>query len=603
MNAPTILARRRGRRGAVPAPRSSPERPENASQSPLAERVDPGLLACLVAWFACLLAFAPSRDNPPPGWTASLVRAPIAPDHHHHHRALQAPASTVPRPGPFTDGFVPTFHIRLAPDARRSLQTHPRRFVTAQLSDELHDWPRIALRLKGATGSFRPIGDLPSFTADFARLDPEIRFHGITRLHLNNSVEDPSRLHEKVASLVFAQAGLPMPRVAHARVDLDGRDLGLYVLKEGLTEGFLHDRFPGVTGVLLEPAPGSDVDGTLNLQAGHPAVTPAVRLAEACRVTDPAQRRERLARFLDLPRFLDFMALEVLLGHRDGYTMARNNYRLHWDAGTERATFLPHGLDQLLGNPDLPWLPHAAGLVARAVLEIPEYRAAYRSRLVALHREWLLEGRLEQLYAAQAGPLEPALTRAERTRLRSEWSGIRDRIRARSLSLQRQWATPESPLLDPVSDPMPLTDWTPSSTGEGGVGGLAVESAPDGRPALRLDSQPGRPVHWTKSLRLTAGRYRFEGLALVRGLVPLPYGRHHGAGLRIAGATRESAATTPEGEWHPLRTEFVVPPEAPTVQLLCEWRAREGQVWFDLASLHLRRLNEPSPGRPPQPME
>ncbi len=91
-----------------------------------------------------------------------------------------------------------------------------------------------------------------------------------------------------------------------------------------------------------------------------------------------------------MDHFVAFMAMEVMLGHRDGYCLARNNYRVYHDLDSGKMVFFPHGMDQLFGNPDAPWQPHMAGLVAKAVMETTEgnrrYRASFASLLTNIFR-------------------------------------------------------------------------------------------------------------------------------------------------------------------------------------------------------------------------
>jgi hypothetical protein len=46
--------------------------------------------------------------------------------------------------------------------------------------------------------------------------------------------------------------------------------------------------------------------------------------------------------------------------------------------------FIPHGLDQMFWKPEGPLLPGFQGMVARSVLQIPEYRARYFQKVKEL---------------------------------------------------------------------------------------------------------------------------------------------------------------------------------------------------------------------------
>src|SRR5208283_5320613 len=103
----------------------------------------------------------------------------------------------------------------------------------------------------------------------------------------------------------------------------------------------------------------------------------------------------------DVRRFVAFMAMEVMLCHRDGYCLARNNFRVYHDLDTGKMVFFPNDMDQLLGKADFPCRPSMAGLVAQAVLGTPEgkarYEAAFHCLFTNLFKTNVLVERVEQL--------------------------------------------------------------------------------------------------------------------------------------------------------------------------------------------------------------
>lgn len=75
-----------------------------------------------------------------------------------------------------------------------------------------------------------------------------------------------------------------------------------------------------------------------------------------------------------------FMAVEVIVAHWDGYSLNRNNFRIFHDRGTDRMVFLPQGLDQTFQRKEIAAMPAMKGLVAKAVLEVPEFAQRFRAR-------------------------------------------------------------------------------------------------------------------------------------------------------------------------------------------------------------------------------
>src|SRR5258705_74359 len=111
----------------------------------------------------------------------------------------------------FVDGAVWRIRLEIRSEDLRSLRNHPREYVHATLGDATNILTDIALRLKGSS-SFRTVDDKPSFTVDCGRFKAGQRFHGLSKIHLNNSIEDPSYLNEKLGSELFCAEGVPTPR-------------------------------------------------------------------------------------------------------------------------------------------------------------------------------------------------------------------------------------------------------------------------------------------------------------------------------------------------------------------------------------------------------
>lgn len=355
------------------------------------------------------------------------------------------PGTASPEGAKFLPEALLPIALEIEPTAIELLRSHPREAVRATLQSG-HDVPvPVSLRLKGSTGSFRTIDDKPSWTITFTADHPDQRLHGLRRIYLNNAVEDPTYLHEQLGSEIFRAQSIPAPRVGHARVRLNGKPLGIYVLKEGFTVDFLARHFARSDGILCDNDEGSDVDQPL-----HRNLPPGIRssvadqthlasdLAEAAKEPDLQRRWERFQAVLDLDRFLTFTVLEVMLGHRDGYGLARNNFRLYRDPGAGRWTFLPDGMDQLFGLASFPWKPHMSGLVAAALLETPDGRRAYASRFVErmddVFRNPAPSQRVERLAAA----LRPHLSWTERIAFDREVRGLQERMILREQDLRKQ---------------------------------------------------------------------------------------------------------------------------------------------------------------------
>ena len=63
----------------------------------------------------------------------------------------------------------------------------------------------------------------------------------------------------------------------------------------------------------------------------------------------------------------------------DGYDFGKNNYRIYHDPKKDKITFLPSGMDQMMGDTNWPILMNFGGRIARKVIDTPEcWRGDYQ---------------------------------------------------------------------------------------------------------------------------------------------------------------------------------------------------------------------------------
>ena len=493
----------------------------------------------------------------------------------------------------FTNGMIPRLRVELSPEAAARLRDKPRDYVPATVNEGDTVYRQVGVHLKGSTGSFRALDDKPSLTLDFARFQEGQRFHGLRKIHLNNSVEDPGYVNEIIGGEMFRANGVPTPRATRALVAINGQNRGLYVLKEGFTEDFLSCHFKRISRELYEPENGHDVDQKLkrNSVFGSETVPGALKgLADAAQETDVALRWQRLETVLDLGQFLKFMSLEIMLGHRDGYCLARNNFRVYHDLDSGKMIFFPHGMDQLFGSADLPWQPALGGLVANAVMSTAEgnqrYVECFRSLFAGAFKVETLTNRVDQLVQE----LRPHLDASQWRGIQEAAREVKDRIVQRQRSLILQLNQPPLVLMEFVSGIARLENWRVAEVPAKG----RMNDVDDlrGSRALHIATSSETVASWRATALLPPGRYRFEGRVRIASVEPLAYGVHHGASLRIRGGERRAASFIGDSEWRLLTEEFQVAQSVEEVEFICELRARAGEAWFDLSSLQVRRTGD-----------
>lgn len=496
----------------------------------------------------------------------------------------------------FEQGRIPQLRIQLSDSQAQRLREDARRYVQATLLENGDTtYAQVALKLKGAAGSFRELDDRPAFTLNMDRHRKNQRFHDLEKFHLNNSVQDESYLCELLCARLCQAAGLPTPRVTHARVWLNERDLGLYVLKEGFDKRFLQRHFRDASGNLYDGGFLRDVDAELEKDGGDGPddFSDLHALVEACRESDPETRWRRVAEKLDVDPFLTFMAIERLTCHWDGYTCNRNNYRLYFDPASGRAHFFPHGMDQMFGDPGFPVFEHSEPIVAAAVLQNPEWRAAYRARVDQL-LPLFAPAKLHATVDAAVERLKPVLVelgpdaraqQAERVR------ELKERLSARAgqIAEQRNRREPE-PLLFGEQGLVELADWYPAKESDD----AQVEAEErDGRVELVIRAGAGERcvASWRRKVLLAQGEYRLEARVRTRSVDPLVDEQGTGAGVRISGGRRENKVVD-SADWRTVSYDFQVSEPSRQVELVAELRARTGEARF-VSPLVLKRRSLP----------
>ncbi len=217
----------------------------------------------------------------------------------------------------------------------------------------------VGLRYAGNASYMASAGGLKrSFVVDLDRAD-HAEFHGLHAMQLQSGALDPTKAREALAFALFREAGVPAPRTVLAEVTLTvpGEHpkayLGLYTLVEPVDRAFLKDRFHTDKGLLVRPQGlrGLDFlgdDWTRYRGPYRPLAEPtsdeAKRLIEFVRLVqrgDDEQFRKEIASYLDVDKFLRFMAVQALIANADGFFTLAYNYSLFLDPKSNRFVFIP----------------------------------------------------------------------------------------------------------------------------------------------------------------------------------------------------------------------------------------------------------------------
>ncbi len=417
----------------------------------------------------------------------------------------------------------------------------PRAYVPATITEGSNTYFNVGVHLKGGERSGQTLNRRPSLSLRFDREDKNQTFYGLRRVKLNNCTQDPSGLNQVVSSWVFNAAGVPCPRAIPAMVELNGRNLGLYELEEGVDMVFLKRNYGVKQAAIYQGAYGVDIDGPAEKTQGKdPLRFPFQELRKVLALAAEAPQPDALDPYIDVDRFYRFMACEILAGHGDGYCMGNNNYRFFipdqdLESPGERAygriVFIPHGTDQTWVRSQSAVLPMFVTKVPRLMLSTDAACERFRASFFQTMSKALDVPRLQSRIRMLQAEIQPALqsmdpeaAKRQETAAHELSEGLQkrqDHLLA-YFSSEPRLLTPDSPGVQEGTDrkplfKIPLDAWiaheqlgdcslfqTNTAAGKSPMAVVAIQST--------SYSSMGS---WRARVRLPVGRYLLKGEASI----------------------------------------------------------------------------------------
>jgi len=192
-------------------------------------------------------------------------------------------------------------------------------------------------------------------------------FQGQEELNLNADYPDQTLLRSYVGYDLFARVGVPTPRADYARLYINDEYYGLFSQVEQIDKRFLHRLGIEMHGNLYKPHYGNlgleendwwydqHYPKKTNRQSGHEDL---VAFIELINYTPDEQFPEAIAEVLDVNEWLDWYAVNILIGN---FEMLEKNYYIYHDFSTDRWIILPWDVDLSLGHN--MWGPGWGGLL------------------------------------------------------------------------------------------------------------------------------------------------------------------------------------------------------------------------------------------------
>ena len=248
----------------------------------------------------------------------------------------------------------------------------------------------------------------PGLRVDADRYAVDQTIAGLKSFVLDNLVQDPSMLKERLTMAFFRRMGLPAPREAHARLYINNQFSGLYAVVEAIDKGFVgrtfgEDNHGGTEndGYLFEydytkdykfEYMGSNLNEykifdpkTHENQADAQIWQPIEDMIQTMNETPDSTFGSDMAKYLDLGLFSKHIALEAFIGEDDGILgyAGLNNFYFYRFEDTTRSQFLVWDKDNTFAAADFPIMRNVNdNVLSRRTLNLQAQRDYYLDTLL-----------------------------------------------------------------------------------------------------------------------------------------------------------------------------------------------------------------------------
>ncbi len=293
-------------------------------------------------------------------------------------KGAEADASSVEPIGGdvFNEEKIRVFSLTLPEADWDLLQANARdeQYVSASLHYDGEELDQVGLRFKGSIGSLALcfegdtlICDKLSMKIKFSEYVKGQRLHGLKRINLHAMMGDPTKMHDAIGYKLFRDLGVKAPRLAYARVVVNGESLGLFSAVEAIDGRFARANFEdgGQGNVYKEVWPQHLAEapylGALKTNKTNGSAEKMLRFAQELNTAGDADFVRVFSAWVDVEPFIQHMAVSRLIDHWDGIVgwycngggdaCANHNYYWYESSTEDKVWLIPWDLDHTFEEP------------------------------------------------------------------------------------------------------------------------------------------------------------------------------------------------------------------------------------------------------------
>ena len=308
-----------------------------------------------------------------------------------------APGGAATADDVFNDATLHEVRLTVDPNDWRTLREE---YLTDTFYKATFQWGDLKLENVGirSRGLGSRNADKPGLKVDFNEYVSQ-DFVGLKSVVLDNLVQDAAGMSERLSLALFRRAGVPAPRLAHARLYVNDNYVGLYTMVEpvdktflrrvyGEDKGDLYDyewaytygfEYFGDDGGAYFPVPFEPKTNEKSYDGAS-----FIAMLRVINETPDEEFAGAIAPYVDARDYVRYLAAEAYVGDIDGQLgdWGINNFYLYRRPGGTQFTFIAWDKDVTFRDANRSiWANVEHNQLARRILAVPEYREAYLAAL------------------------------------------------------------------------------------------------------------------------------------------------------------------------------------------------------------------------------
>lgn len=225
---------------------------------------------------------------------------------------------------------------------------HEKRYHVCSVTINGERFDSVAIRTKGAS-SLDDVTNMKSnrysFTLKLNKYKKRQKYHGMTKLLLNNNIWDATQMKDAIVYDMCRFIGLPAPLTNYARVMLNGKLHGYYLMVEAVDKHFCQRNYPGEKTCIYKPYHNLAYTGEDMMQYAEISNFAKVRGGEASmqRVVaalKSVDENKDIEAHVDLESVMKYMALQTMVVNFDCMT-GKNTQNYYLREADGRISLIP----------------------------------------------------------------------------------------------------------------------------------------------------------------------------------------------------------------------------------------------------------------------